>query len=139
MSLAFRTLTCCLYLCSEEDVGDTAVEMEDSPSLDRSVPVDVPKVVEMEVSTEQLLKELSDAVGRQVSLVAQLKGRYVGDSSHISQKDKEIASLKAQLAEAQEKVEAAGSDAKKCDDSLIRLFPYSLCISKLGCYKITAC
>ena len=45
----------------------------------------------------------------------------MGDSIHILQKDKEIASLKAQLAEAQAKVEAAGSDDKKCADENVSL------------------
>ena len=84
--------------------------MEESPAVARSQPVDAPKVEEM--STERLLEELSDAANRQSSLVAQLKERRAGESSLSAQKDEEIASLKAQLAEAQARVEAANVDAK---------------------------
>ena len=86
--------------------------MEESPSKSAH------DVVE-EVSTERLLEELSDGAKRQTSLVAQLKGRYVGDFGLSAQKDEEIASLKAQLAEAQSVAEAAKADAKRCADKSV--------------------
>lgn len=85
--------------------------------------VDAQRVVEElsteEVSTDELLKELSDAAKRQSSLVAQLRGRYVGEIGLSAQKDEEIISLKAQLAEAQAKVESAEADAKRCVDKSV--------------------
>ena len=49
------------------------------------------KVAE-EVSALQLMEELAAAAKRQTELVAQLKTRYVGESSTLAQKDEEIPS-----------------------------------------------
>ena len=56
------------------------------------------------VSAQQLMDELAATAARQTELVAQLKTRYVGESSTLAQKDEEIAVLRAQLAEAQAEV-----------------------------------
>ena len=111
MTLTRLIFTCYPSCFSEEDVVGAAVQMEESPAVARSPPVDAPKVEEM--STERLLEELSDAANRQSSLVAQLKERRAGESSLSVQKYEEISSLRAQLAEAQARVEAANAEAKE--------------------------
>jgi chromosome segregation ATPase len=57
--------------------------------------------------------ELAATAERQAELVAQLKTRYVGESSTLAQKDKEIAFLRAQLAEAQAEVGSFKTHADK--------------------------
>lgn len=62
---------------------------------------------------QQLMDELAATAVRQAELVAQLKGKYVGESSALAQKDEELARLRAQLSDAQGKLEASRVRAEK--------------------------
>ena len=62
---------------------------------------------------QQLMDELAATAARQAELVAQLKEKYVGESSALAQKDEELARLRAQLANAQAELEASRAYAEK--------------------------
>ena len=74
-----------------------------------------------EMSAQQLMDELGAAAERQAELVTQLKARYVGESSSLSQKDEEIALLRAQLADAQADVESTTAHARRLADEKLYL------------------
>ena len=74
-----------------------------------------------DVSTKQLIEELSLAAAHQASLVAQLRAKYVGEESTSALKDEEIALLKAQLASAQAAVESTIAHSKRLADERISL------------------
>ena len=59
------------------------------------------------------MDELAATAARQAELVAQLKEKYVGESSALAQKDEELARLRAQLANAQVELEASRAHAEK--------------------------
>ena len=61
----------------------------------------------MRVGAQQLMDELASTAARQAELVAQLREKYVGESSTLAQKDEELAKLRAQLADAQVELEAS--------------------------------
>lgn len=65
------------------------------------------------VPVDPLMEELASAAAHQATLVAQLKTRYAGESSHSAQKDEEIAQLKALLANSQAEAESACSYSQK--------------------------
>ena len=56
---------------------------------------------------QPLIDELAATAARQAELVAQLREKYVGESSTLAQKDEELAKLRAQLADAQVELESS--------------------------------
>jgi hypothetical protein len=93
--------TNCFFVCCSDDAAK-----DDGASVETVVPPQDENKregaeVDEGVSTQQLLSELGATAERQTGLVAQLRTRYIGESSTIAQKDGEIARLRAQLAEAQ--------------------------------------
>ena len=113
-------LTFFLIRCSDHAAKDDAAFVESVvPPQNENVEEGV-KVAE-DVSAQQLLVELAAAAERQTELVAQLRTRYVGESSTIAQKDEEIARLRAQLAEAQAEVESVKAHADKVTDEKVNM------------------
>ena len=107
-------------LCSDHAAKDDAAFVESVvPPQNANVEEGV-KVVE-EVSVQQLLVELAAAAERQTELVAQLKTRYVGESSSLAQKDEEIALLRAQLADARAEVGSVKAHAEKVTDEKLTM------------------
>ena len=95
--------------------------MEQSPPKVSHPQVESSSKACKDVSTEQLIEELSLAAAHQASLVAQLMVKYVGEESTSTQKDEEIALLKAQLASAQAVMESTNVHSKKLSDERISL------------------
>lgn len=84
--------------------------------------VEEPSKAAEEVSAQQLMEELAAAAERQTELVTQLKARYVGEGSSLTQKDEEIALLKAQLADTRAEVESTTAYARKLADEKLSLW-----------------
>lgn len=105
-------LTVFLIYCSDYAAKDDGAFVETvipPQNENKEEGVKVGKVV----SAQQLLVELAATAERQTELVAQLKTRYVGESSTLAQKDEEISLLRAQLAEAQAEVVSFKAHADK--------------------------
>ena len=97
-------LTVCFFVyCSDDATKDDGAFVETVAPPQNENKEEEAKVDEG-VSAQQLMDELAATAARQTELVAQLKTRYVGESSTLAQKDEEIAVLRAQLAEAQAEV-----------------------------------
>jgi chromosome segregation ATPase len=95
--------------------------MEQLPPKVSHPQVEEPPKANEEMSTEALIEELSVAVARQATLVAQLKAQYAGEGSSSGQKDEEIALLKAQLASAQAALESTTTHSKRLADEKLSL------------------
>ena len=111
----------CFFVCCS---GDAATD--DGAFVETVVPPHAENKregaeVDEGVSTQQLLSELAVTAERQTGLVAQLRTRYIGESSTIAQKDGEIARLRAQLAEAQAEVESVKAYADKVTDEKVSM------------------
>lgn len=107
-------------LCSDQVVEGDAAFVE-SVVLPQNANVEETVKVAGEVSAQQLLEELAAAAGRQTELVAQLKTRYVGESSSLAQKDEEITLLRAQLADARVEVGSVKAHADKVTDQKLTM------------------
>ena len=109
-----------LCFCSDRAAEGNAAFVESVvPPHDASVEETVK--VAGEVSAQQLLDELAAAAERQTELVAQLKTRYVGESSSLAQKDEEIALLRAQLADARTEIGSVKAHAARVADEKLTM------------------
>lgn len=73
------------------------------------------------VPTDILVEELGLAASHQAALIGRLQSRYGGENSRVSVKDKEIAVLRAQLADARVEAASANASARKLADEKMSL------------------
>ena len=111
-----------MFVCSDKAAGGNAAFTEGSvPPQAAHEHVEDPLKVTEEMSAQQLMEELGAAAERQAELVTQLKARYVGEGSSLTQKDEEISLLRAQLAYARADAESTSVYARRLADEKLSL------------------